>query len=316
MTSQPNLQAFHESMRERAEELLRCAELGTLTSANPDLGMDRVATVLERATQWDGNRFNADAETFNRIYRRDGVLPPDRYRNVVFQPATGCAWNRCNFCELYADQDYRVRDGDAFAQHVSSVLSFFGRALAGRRGVFLGSASALSLSQPRLTLALQTIRTKLAECGHAPADAADIAAFFDPHRSPVRSAHDYAMLARAGLSNVIIGLESGSDHVLSTLNKGGRAAAVVESVRRTGPSGLTRTIVVLAGLGDRQLEREHRLATVSAICDMELDPDDRVFVSPLPKASRADVAALHQALSAKTSAHVAMYRLGEFEHFA
>jgi hypothetical protein len=81
-------------------------------------------------------------------------------------------------------------------------------------------------------------------------------------RKPVE---DLRHLKSAGLNRIHVGLESGSDEVLSYVNKGVTAAQQIEGGQRVVAAGIELSEYVMPGLGGRRLSREHALETARVL---------------------------------------------------
>jgi radical SAM superfamily enzyme YgiQ (UPF0313 family) len=81
-------------------------------------------------------------------------------------------------------------------------------------------------------------------------------------RKPVE---DLKRLKEAGLNRIHVGLESGSDEVLSYVNKGVTAKQQIEGGRRVVAAGIELSEYVMPGLGGKRLSREHALETARVL---------------------------------------------------
>jgi hypothetical protein len=262
---------------------------------------------LDRAAAWTETRYAEQAELFRRTYPDSvPILPPDRSRDLVVLPALGCPYARCRFCAFYGESTYQPLTVAEFSEHLDRVAQLLGPGLDGRTGVFLGSANALALAQPRLLAVLTETRSRFGQ--------RRVSAFWDPDHSPHRAAAAFSQLFEAGLSSVYVGLETGSPKLRSELGKSADVERFSERVRRARQGGLRIGVSVLAGIaGDAA---EHEACTAHAVHLLGLDSSDSVFVSPLMRVSDAaaphlDVQvlarSLNRALTAATPAQVASY---------
>ena len=64
-------------------------------------------------------------------------------------------------------------------------------------------------------------------------------------------------LAAAGLKMVYVGTESGDDQVLAAVDKGETYATTCESLDKLGAAGITRSVMILNGLGGKALSMQH-----------------------------------------------------------
>lgn len=243
----------------------------------------------------------ADAAIFRKLYRGVGILPPDRYRALVLNLTEGCSYNRCSFCSFYRNKTYRVRSTEVFRRHVQSIVAAFGAGLAYRRGIFLGQANAASLALDSLLGALATIRemfpckwTDLSGRPRHPLDFERVSAFLDTFTRPRRSVQDWVLLRRAGLDSVYLGVESGSPRALKLLGKPGAPRHVGELVSRLKQAGVKVNVIIMSGVGGREMAQEHMAATTALLNSLPLVGEDRIHISemvvqPGSKYSRTDL---------------------------
>jgi radical SAM superfamily enzyme YgiQ (UPF0313 family) len=305
--------AVHERVRART------AALAALASGEPwpfEGSVDRQELLarLGAASRWDAAEHGREALRFDAAYpERVPILPPDRYRDVVVQPATGCPAARCAFCAFYRDAPFAPLSPARFDAHLEAVRSLFGRALPGRTGIFLGSASALSLPQPSLLAAMARAGAVLGEMPRG------IAAFADPDHAPSRSAAAYRELRSAGMSAVLVGLETGWPDLRRRLGKRSDLGPLRAMVGGLKEAGVPCAISILAGIAAEDPER-HARDTAGVVAELALGPGDIVYVSPLdaspgPHAAR-EVSLLREALRGRTAARVAPYRVDLFRYYA
>ncbi len=243
------------------------------------------------------------------------ILPPDRYRDVVVLPATGCPNSTCTFCAFYRGRGLSVKPPAAFAAHLEAVRGLFGEALGLRRGLFLGSASALSLGQPKLLAAMAAARDVLGDFPRG------MAAFWDPDHAPRRTPAQWEALVDAGLRRAYVGLETGLSTLRAQVGKSGDLTRLGGRLREAAAAGVGIGVIVLAGLGGADVAEAHRRATTGLVAALGLDARDVVYVSGLEgpvsgAALDAEVAALHDDLMAATSAKVAPYAMQAFRYYA
>jgi radical SAM superfamily enzyme YgiQ (UPF0313 family) len=68
---------------------------------------------------------------------------------------------------------------------------------------------------------------------------------------------DLRALREAGLSLVYVGVESGDDAVLQAVRKGETFESTREALDKLGEAGITRSVMLLNGLGGRTLSSQH-----------------------------------------------------------
>ena len=116
--------------------------------------------------------------------------------------------------------------------------------------VFLGDGDALVLSTRRLMTLLTAIHT------HMPS-VRRISSYCLPRNVRNKSVADLRALREAGLSLVYVGVESGDDAVLQAVRKGETFESTREALDKLGEAGITRSVMLLNGLGGRTLSSQH-----------------------------------------------------------
>jgi coproporphyrinogen III oxidase-like Fe-S oxidoreductase len=80
-----------------------------------------------------------------------------------------------------------------------------------------------------------------------------------------KSLADLEALRRAGLTRLHIGLESGSDEVLTRIRKGATAAEMIAGGVKAKEAGFECSLYVLLGIGGMELTHEHRRGTIAVL---------------------------------------------------
>lgn len=80
-----------------------------------------------------------------------------------------------------------------------------------------------------------------------------------------KSDDELKALAHAGLTDLHIGLESGSDAVLALHEKGETIADIEHAMDALDRSGIRYHLTAIPGLGGRELSREHAIKTAAVI---------------------------------------------------
>jgi len=240
-----------------------------------------------------------DARQFRSIYQSISILPPDQYRSLVFQLTEGCAYNRCNFCQLYRDRPYRRKGSAEFADHIGKVLDYFGPALPWRRGIFLGDANAAGLPMAQLAEALELIHKTFPYDGNDRSGAGrhalefeQVSSFQDVFTGRLRSVEDWRVLRRLGLRQLHLGIESGSKVVLQLLGKPVDSARVSEIVGRLQQADIRVSLIFLLGAGGKELAQDHQRDTLKLLKGLSLCSQDRVYFSELLVYPGSDYSAL------------------------
>ncbi|MDR3231995.1 MAG: radical SAM protein [Synergistaceae bacterium] len=192
--------------------------------------------------------------------RYEGMIyrPPSEADSLLVQATIGCSWNRCTFCSMYRDKKYRVRPLDEVMADLREAASSVG----GFRRIFLCDGDALALPMPFLTAVLEEIGRLFPRL--------DAVRIYASARNVLNKRQDeLRSLAALGVDMAYIGLESGSDRVLSAVNKGITAREMVDSAVMLRDAGIKQSISVIAGLGGEELWEEHILETANVLNAMQ-----------------------------------------------
>lgn len=175
--------------------------------------------------------------------------PPSEAESLILPVTDGCSWNRCTFCEMYTapQKAFRARDE---AEVVDSIRRTGERYGAQVRRVFLADGDALVLPTRRLLVYLEAIRT------HLPA-VHRVSSYCLARNLAKKTVAELKALADAGLGLVYLGAESGDDEVLARVNKGETWESTRAALDKLGEAGITRSVMILNGLGGEALSAQH-----------------------------------------------------------
>ena len=175
--------------------------------------------------------------------------PPSEAESLILPVTDGCSWNECTFCEMYAapQKKFRARDEAEVLESIRLTGERYGDEV---RRVFLADGDATVLPTRRLLTILAAIRT------HLPA-VRRISSYCLPRNLRKKSQAEVDELAAAGLSMVYVGAESGDDQVLAAVHKGETFETTREALDKLGAAGITRSVMILNGLGGKVCSRQH-----------------------------------------------------------
>jgi radical SAM superfamily enzyme YgiQ (UPF0313 family) len=186
------------------------------------------------------------------------IRPPSEADSYILQITYGCSHNRCTFCGTYLDKPFRVRPID----EVLEDIALAGAELPETHRVFLADGNALVLDTARLTAILDALAAALPRLRRVGiyANARDILRKTDA---------ELVALKQRKLEIVYLGLESGSDEVLSRTCKGITAAEMVEAVQKLKLATVRASVIAILGLGGQKLSAEHAAATGRVVSAMD-----------------------------------------------
>ncbi len=175
--------------------------------------------------------------------------PPSEAESLILPVTNGCSWNQCSFCEMYTapQKAFKARTEETVLAEIRECGERLGSEV---RRVFLADGDALVLPTRRLLAILTAIKA------HLPA-VRRISSYCLPRNLRKKSVDELKELAAAGLSIAYVGAESGDDQVLAKVNKGETFASTVDALDKLGHAGITRSVMLLNGLGGKALSEAH-----------------------------------------------------------
>jgi len=210
---------------------------------------------------------------------RPDIIRPPSEQNSYFLPLTkGCSNNTCAFCGFYGSKlqirelDEVKREIDALALYIEHGIQlpdipYIVYAVAqqwdGRR-LFLQDGDALVYPFPKLKEVLQYLNEKFPRLKR-------VSAYSTPQDARRRSLDELQELKELKLGMLYMGVESGSDEILSAVSKGASYHQIVEAGRKVKQAGITLSVTVILGLGGVERSQEHTLGTAKILTD--IDPD-------------------------------------------
>lgn len=175
--------------------------------------------------------------------------PPSEAQSLILPVTDGCSWNQCTFCEMYQapQKAFRARSEDEVLDSLRRTGERYGSQI---RRVFLADGDALVLPTRRLLAILEAIRQ------HLPA-VHRVSSYCLARNLKKKSVAELTELRAAGLSMAYLGAESGDDEVLARVSKGETFDTTRDALDKLGAAGITRSVMILNGLGGQQLSAQH-----------------------------------------------------------
>jgi radical SAM superfamily enzyme YgiQ (UPF0313 family) len=175
--------------------------------------------------------------------------PPSEAQSLILPLTNGCSWNKCTYCEMYTapQKKFAVRDEQETLNSIRKIGVQFSNQV---QRIFIGDGDAMALSTRRLMTVLGSIKE------HLPA-VRRVSSYCLPRNVRTKSVQELTELREAGLSLAYVGAESGDDEVLRKVTKGETFDSTRDALEKLGEAGITRSVMLLNGLGGRALSRQH-----------------------------------------------------------
>jgi len=213
-----------------------------------------------------------------RIFR-----PPSEAHSLLLQVTIGCSHNRCVYCDMYRDKQFRPKPYEQIEADLREAASLARRGFRSDR-VFLCDGDALILSTRKLLEILAGIREHLPWVTR-------VGTYGDTRSVGRKSPEELTQLREAGLSIVYHGMESGDDEVLAMIDKGGTRAELITTASKLRAAGITHSVIVLLGIGGVALSEQHARNTATALSEMDPPYVGALTTTIVPGTPLAELAA-------------------------
>ncbi len=246
----------------------------------------------------------------DRVFRIGPIRPPSEANSLLIQVTNGCTWNKCRFCQLYRHTKFKAYSADSIRADIDNIAYWADRVrkyqckgspgtvdcsaswnldginaelaaltddeerqcmytvanwlLAGGENVFLQDGNSTALSNGRLTDVLVYLRQVFPQIKR-------ITSYGRAENLSRSTAEDYAELKAAGLDRIHSGFESGSDAVLTRINKGVTQEQQIRAGQAVKAGGIELSIYFMPGVGGKDLSSSNAEGTAEVI--NAVDPD-------------------------------------------
>jgi radical SAM superfamily enzyme YgiQ (UPF0313 family) len=233
----------------------------------------------------------------NNYFEQGPIRPPSEAASLLIRVTRNCPWNKCAFCHTYRGSKFELRSVDDVKKDIQAMKDIADvitglsrkwdqRGLVNREvlrqiynskefyndftytvaawlyfggeNVFLQDANSLILKTADLVAILDFLREKFPQIKR-------ITSYCRSHTAARKTADEFQQLKKAGLSRIHIGMESGSDEVLSMIRKGVTAEDHIKAGLNIKQAGIELSEYVMPGLGGVKWTRQNALQTARVI---------------------------------------------------
>jgi len=189
------------------------------------------------------------------IYR-----PPGEWRSYLLQCTIGCSHNKCTFCAMYKEKQFRIRPLEEILEDIDMARDYYGP---GVERVFLMDGDAIVMKTEHLLKILEKLY-------HNFPNLQKVTTYAGPKSTLSKSMTELKELRAAGLTRAYLGVESGSDAVLAAINKGCTAAQMLKAGQNLVEAGIDLWAILILGLTGQDGDwEEHVLSSAKIINDMK-----------------------------------------------
>jgi radical SAM superfamily enzyme YgiQ (UPF0313 family) len=199
------------------------------------------------------------------------IRPPSEADSILLQVTTGCSHNRCTFCGAYKQTPFGIRDDTTILEDILEARSFPEM----QDKVFLCDGDAMILPQKKLIYILDTVQKHLPNVTRT-------ALYANAKSIQRKSDSELKELYQHGLKMVHLGLESGDDRTLASINKWGNSESAIQECRRIINSGMQLFVTVLLGIAQKKRSLIHAEKTGLALSQIDPRFIGALTVMPVP----------------------------------
>ena len=218
-----------------------------------------------------------------------------RYEGQVYRPFSeadsyllqctiGCSHNRCTFCGMYKDRQYRIRSLGEIKTDIQMAKEHYGDL----EKVFLCDGDAVAIDTEMLLEILETLYAAFPSLRH-------VGTYVGPQSTLAKNMAELTALRAAGLTKAYLGVESGDDQVLDEIRKGVTAVEMLDAGKQLVNAGINLSSMVLLGItGKGERSKAHAIATAEITNQMKPQYLAALTYTPVPntplfqKAGRGD----------------------------
>jgi len=194
--------------------------------------------------------------------RYEGVVyrPPSEAHSLIVQVTIGCSHNACTFCGMYKEKKFRIRELKDIMVDLEQAKLTYGVV----KKIFLADGDALVLETDKLKLILSKIRELFPECARV----GIYATTNDIIRKSLDELHE---LKELGMGIVYLGVESGSNEILESINKGVTVRDMIMAGLKVKKSGIKLSATLISGIGGREKISENAMESAKLISSINPD---------------------------------------------
>ncbi len=173
--------------------------------------------------------------------------PPREADSLIIQATIGCSRNTCLFCVMYKRKKFRVRGFEEIKKEIELLPASIKK---DTLKIFVADGNAFCAETEFLLKLCGFLRSQFPSLRV-------ISAYANPLDILEKSDEELAALRSAGIKNLYVGLESGSDRVLNLVNKKGSYNEYKIALQRAEQAGFVLSVTLLLGAGGKELSAEH-----------------------------------------------------------
>ncbi|KYK21366.1 radical SAM protein [Thermoplasmatales archaeon SG8-52-2] len=201
------------------------------------------------------------------IYR-----PPSEANSLLVQATIGCPWNKCTFCMVYKKgPKFKIRPVKEIKEDLLWAKNYNGFSV---KTIFFPSGNTIIMKTDDFVEILKYTKELFPNLGR-------ITIYGSSQYIERKGLDELKRIAKAGLSRIHVGLESGDDEILKHVKKGSTKDIQIKAGKLVKKAGIELSEYIVLGLGGKKRTKEHIIETVDAL--NKINPDFIRIRTFLPK---------------------------------
>lgn len=191
------------------------------------------------------------------------VVKPPMINDVeLLEVSYGCSYGKCRYCMFYKNTDYGLSKLDDIKEDLEEIKEKNSNA----NRFFLLGGEPFSLPVERLKQILDLINSYFPDV--------EVIMYASVNSMKNKTVDELKELKDKGVSDLVIGLESGDDEVLKVINKGYNSKQAIESLSKLDEAGINYSLIYIAGLAGHGEDNWTRNALNTANLINQIHPTD------------------------------------------
>ena len=201
------------------------------------------------------------------IYR-----PPSEANSLLVQATIGCPWNKCTFCMVYKKgPKFKIRPVKEIKEDLLWAKQHYNNFV---ETVFFPSGNTIIMKTQDFVEIIEYTKKLFPNLKR-------ITIYGSAQYIVRKGLEDLKKIAKAGLSRIHVGLESGDDVILKQVKKGSTKDIQIKAGKLVKQAGIQLSEYIMLGLGGKKRTKQHIKETVDAL--NKINPDFIRIRTFLPK---------------------------------
>ena len=206
------------------------------------------------------------------FYSEPIFRPPSEANSLLLTVTIGCSY-RCTFCYPYRKKRFTIRKIEEIKYDIDISRKIYGNSV---KKIFFLDGNAFVLKSEELIEISKYCYRQLKNLKQ-------ISTYAHTNDIITKSDEDLQKIAQSGIKMVYLGIETGDNDLLKTINKKTTTENLIEAAHKLHNSGIILSGTIILGLAGKnaELSRKHAISTANLINKMNPKEDQKWYISAL-----------------------------------